>query len=115
MHSGDGSARHIVTLIAERTREASDSIFTLVENRDASLLRLHQSGATLFVTDAVGVVLGRFPKGHPLTRPLTDRLEISGFDIIGNASDPTRPNLMIEVRTASRDGDYSGAFDAQHA
>lgn len=107
---GSGVTQH-VTMVTDREKRASESIFALVDSKDATSLRLQHSESELWVTDAEGVVVGRFPKGHPLTKPQTEVLEIVGFEVIGNANDPTRPNLIIEIRTVSRD-DNSGAFVA---
>lgn len=101
----------LVTMVADRGKRASESIFALLDAGDASGLRLLQSLDELAVTDVAGVVLGRFPKGHPLTKPQTARLEIVGFEVLGNADEPTRPNLMVEIRTVQRDDDC-GARDS---
>lgn len=112
MHVGGSSGvTQFVTMVTDREKQASESIFALVDSRDATSLRLQHSESELWVTDAEGVVLGRFPKGHPLTKPQTCSMQIVGFEVIGNANDPTRPNLMIEIRTVSRDDD-NGAIVA---
>lgn len=112
MHVGGSSdGTYFVTMVTDRDKRASESIFALVDSRDATSLRLQHSESELWVTDSKGVVLGKFPKGHPLTKPQTCALEIVGFEVIGNANDPTRPNLIIEIRTVSRDDD-NGAIVA---
>lgn len=112
MHVGGSSGvTQFVTMVTDREQRASESIFALVDSRDASSLRLQHSESELWVTDSEGVVLGRFPKGHPLTKPQTCALEIVGYEVIGNANDPTRPNLMVEIRTVGRDDD-NGAIVA---
>lgn len=112
MHVGGGSGvTQFVTMVTDREKRASESIFALVDSKDATSLRLQHSASELWVTDSEGVVLGRFPKGHPLTKPQTNPLQIVGFEVIGNADDPTRPNLIIEIRTVSRDDD-NGAIVA---
>lgn len=107
MHVGDESGSYVITLVTERTQQASESIFALLDSKSAKSLRLHHSESDLWVTDVNGVYVGRCPKGHPATKPQTGRLEIGGFDVIGNADEPTRPNLIIEVRTVHSD-DSSG-------
>lgn len=106
MHASDEKAEiHSVTMVTERTRKASEAIFALLDEDQVNGLRLHQADISLCVIDKNGVEIGRFPSGHPLSKPQTRQMTITGFELIGNADDPTSPNLIINVRIASDSDD----------